>query len=101
MWMPLTLSRQAHRNGRKERRRMSSRQRKSSEKMRGLARESSADIHRCVDEKRKVSYSVAVWMDYSVKTHVQCTIGTDDKVNVYIAELGAIRQAVDVVAGPL
>jgi hypothetical protein len=43
----------------------------------------------------KVGYSVVVWMNDAVKAQVQRTIGTDDRVNVYISEMVAIMGAVD------
>ncbi|MCJ1472171.1 hypothetical protein MMC13_000818 [Lambiella insularis] len=42
-----------------------------------------------------VGYSVVVWTDGMVKNHVQRTIGLKHRVNVYIAELAAIMEAVD------
>lgn len=46
-----------------------------------------------------VGYSVVVWMDGMVKNHRQRTIGLKDQVNVYIAELAAIIEAVDLGVG--
>ena len=43
----------------------------------------------------KVGYSILAWVDSSAKTEMLRTIGTSDMVNVYIAELGAIIEAVE------
>jgi ribonuclease HI len=43
----------------------------------------------------KVGYSILAWVDSSAKTEMLRTIGTSDMVNVYIAELGAIMEAVE------
>ena len=43
----------------------------------------------------RVGYGIVVWADGYTKTEIRRTIGTDDMVNVYIAELGAIMEAVE------
>ena len=43
----------------------------------------------------RVGYGIVVWADGYPKTEIRRTIGTDDMVNVYIAELGAIMEAVE------
>ncbi|KAH9217957.1 hypothetical protein DL95DRAFT_458846 [Leptodontidium sp. 2 PMI_412] len=46
-------------------------------------------------KKGKVGYSILAWIDSSAKTEILRTISTGDMVNVYIAELGAIMEAVE------
>ncbi|KAH6719553.1 hypothetical protein BKA61DRAFT_278301 [Leptodontidium sp. MPI-SDFR-AT-0119] len=81
----------------------------SLERMVDITRDREEAVERCLNpqetevqiftdgsmKKGKVGYSVVVWVDNAVRTHVQRTIGTDDGVDVYIAELGAIMEAVD------
>jgi ribonuclease HI len=48
-----------------------------------------------------IGYSALVWMEKETKKWVQRTIGRQDQVNVYIAELAAIMEAVKVTAAML
>ena len=42
-----------------------------------------------------MGYSILAWVNSSAKTEMLRTIGISDIVNVYIAELGAIMEAVE------